>query len=131
ARTASEHLSPDMRVWIHDYQLMLLPELIRETHTDISIGYFHHIPFPPMELFKILPWREELLAGLLGADLIGFHTFENVDNFLDSCFGILNLPKALNQLKVKGRTVLVDVFPMGIDYKKYEAQATLEPTIDY
>lgn len=131
ANAAIDHLSPDMRIWIHDYQLMLLPELIRKVHSDISMGYFHHIPFPPMELFKILPWREELLAGLLGADLIGFHTFENVDNFLDACFGILNLPKTLNQLKVKGRTVLIDVFPMGIDYKKYQKQATLQPTVAY
>lgn len=128
---ALTHLSAGMRVWVHDYQLMLLPKMIRRTHPDISIGYFHHIPFPPTELFKTLPWREELLEGLLGADLIGFHTFENVDNFLDSCFGILNLPKSVNQLKVKGRTVLVDVFPMGIDYNKYHSQAKLEPTIDY
>ena len=131
AKTALEQLSPGMRVWVHDYQLMLLPALLREQLPDASIGYFHHIPFPAMELFKMLPWREELLIGLLGADLVGFHTFENVDNFLDSCFGILNLPKSINQLKVKGRSVLVDVFPMGIDYNKYHTQATLPPTTQY
>src|SRR5690606_20107373 len=131
AKTALEQLSPGMRVWVHDYQLMLLPALLREQLPDTSIGYFHHIPFPAMELFKMLPWREELLIGLLGADLVGFHTFENVDNFLDSCFVILNLPKSINQLKVKGRSVLVDVFPMGIDYNKYHTQATLPPTTQY
>lgn len=131
ADAALPHLGAEMRVWVHDYQLMLLPGLIRGKRPDASIGYFHHIPFPSAELFKMLPWREELLAGLLGADLIGFHTFENVDNFLDSCFNILHLPKSVNQLKVQGRTVLVDVFPMGIDYDKYHQQAQLEPTVTY
>ncbi len=71
-------------VWIHDYQLMLLPFLIREGVPEASIGYFHHIPFPSFELFRLMPWRKELLTGLLGADLIGFHTYDYVKHFLTS-----------------------------------------------
>lgn len=115
-------------VWIHDYQLMLVPNIVRETQENISIGYFHHIPFPPIELFKMLPWREEILTGLLGADLLGFHTYENVDNFLDSCSGILNIQTENKNLKVKGRKILADVFPMGIDYEKYKNQSLSSKT---
>jgi trehalose 6-phosphate synthase/phosphatase len=59
-------------IWIHDYHLMLLPNLIRERLPDATIGFFHHIPFPSFEIFRLLPWRKEILEGLLGADLIGF-----------------------------------------------------------
>jgi len=123
ASIAKTYISADSIVWIHDYQLFLVPQMIRENTPKCSIGYFHHIPFPAMELFKILPWRKELLEGLLGADLIGFHTYENVDNFLDTCFNLLNLQSQGNQLKFNGRAIIVDVFPMGIDYNKYKDQA--------
>ncbi len=125
------YIKEHTRVWVHDYQLMLVPKFIREAIDNCSIGYFHHIPFPPIELFKMLPWRDELLEGLLGSDLIGFHTYENVDNFLDSCSGILNLQNNINNLKIKGRTILVDVFPMGIDYEKYKNQALSTETVAY
>ncbi|WP_156309154.1 bifunctional alpha,alpha-trehalose-phosphate synthase (UDP-forming)/trehalose-phosphatase [Sphingobacterium endophyticum] len=119
------------RIWVHDYQLMMVPKFIREEKPECSIGYFHHIPFPPIELFKMLPWRDELLLGLLGADLIGFHTYENVDNFLDSCAGVLNSQVNINYLKIKGRKVLADVFPMGIDYEKYKLQATSQDSREF
>lgn len=131
AEAALPFIEQNTRVWVHDYQLMLVPNFIRELKETCSIGYFHHIPFPPIELFKMLPWRDELLEGLLGADLIGFHTYENVDNFLDSCSGVLNLQNNINSLKINGRKVLVDVFPMGIDYEKYKNQALDTETKEY
>ena len=131
SEAALPFIEQNTRVWVHDYQLMLVPNYIRELKESCSIGYFHHIPFPPIELFKMLPWRDELLEGLLGADLIGFHTYENVDNFLDSCSGILNLQNNINSLKINGRKVLVDVFPMGIDYEKYKSQALDTETKEY
>ncbi|HZB12164.1 MAG TPA: trehalose-6-phosphate synthase, partial [Chryseolinea sp.] len=84
----AEHLlkiiRPGDTVWIHDYQLFLLPGLIREKIPDVKIGFFLHIPFPSFEIFRLLhrPWKEKIIRGLLGADLIGFHTHEYVQHFL-------------------------------------------------
>ena len=69
------------RVWIHDYQLMLLPEMLRRARRNLTIGFFLHIPFPSAEVFRILPWRRDVLVGLLGSDLIGFHTLEYMRHF--------------------------------------------------
>ena len=73
-------------VWIHDYQLLLLPEMIRKKVPDVTIGFFLHIPFPSFEIFRLLPrrWRESILNGMLGADLIGFHTHDYVQHFIKS-----------------------------------------------
>ena len=76
-------------IWVHDYQLMLLPGMIRERIPDATIGFFLHIPFPPYELFRLIPGNKELLAGLVGADLIGFHTFEYLHYFLNTIRRIL------------------------------------------
>src|SRR5690606_35116238 len=76
-------------VWIHDYHLMLLPAMLREERPDLRIAYFHHIPFPSSEVFRIIPAREKLLQGLLGADLVGFHTLSYVRHFLTSAVKIL------------------------------------------
>lgn len=106
-------------IWIHDYQLMLLPHLIRQKLTEVQIGFFLHIPFPSFELFRLLPWREEILNGLLGADVVGFHTYDYVRHFITSACRILGLEHTLGQLGVGNRIVKVDAFPMGIDYEKY------------
>ena len=106
-------------IWIHDYQLMLLPRLIRQQPVDAKIGFFLHIPFPSFELFRLLPWREEILNGLLGADVIGFHTYDYVRHFITSASRILGLEQTLGKLRVGNRIVKVDAFPMGIDYEKY------------
>lgn len=110
---------PGDSIWIHDYQLMLLPHLIRQKLTEVKIGFFLHIPFPSSELFRLLPWREEILSGLLGADVIGFHTYDYVRHFLTSACRILGLEHTLGKLSVGDRIVKVDAFPMGIDYEKY------------
>ena len=106
-------------VWVHDYQLMLLPAMIRAAFPSISIGYFLHIPFPSYEIFRILPWREEILEGLLGADQIGFHTFDYMRHFLSAVYRIAGFEHNFGKLTIDNRVVNVDVFPMGIDYNKY------------
>ncbi len=110
---------PGDSIWVHDYQLMLLPQLLRKELPDVEIGYFLHIPWPSFELFRLLPWREEILSGLLGADLIGFHTYDYVRHFLSSVSRIMGLEHTLGKLHSDSRMIKVDAFPMGIDYEKY------------
>ncbi len=119
AEVVVEQLREDDMVWVHDYQLLLLPQLIRQAFPKISIGFFLHIPFPSYEVFRILPWREELLAGVLGADQIGFHTFGYMRHFLSAAYRLSGYEHTLGRLSVGKRLVNVDVFPMGIDYQKY------------
>lgn len=106
-------------IWVHDYQLMLVPQMVKEKKPDISIGFFLHIPFPSYEIFRTLPWREEILQGLLGADLIGFHTYDYERHFLSSIRRLLRLDVSFNEVHIEDRIVKVDSFPMGIDYKKF------------
>jgi len=113
-------VADDDEIWIHDYQLMLLPSLVRDFKQDISIAYFQHIPFPSHEIFRLIPWRNQLLNGLLGADLVGFHTFSDAQYFIDACSHILGTKNKENSLQHKGRTVFVEAYPMGIDNIKYE-----------
>jgi trehalose 6-phosphate synthase/phosphatase len=115
-------------IWIHDYQLMLLPTMIQEQLPNASIGFFQHIPFPSYEIFRVLPWREELLKGLLGADLIGFHTFDDVRHFLSSVSRITGIDNKMGQLRVGDRICSVDSFPMGIDYDKFASAALSSET---
>jgi trehalose 6-phosphate synthase/phosphatase len=112
---------PNDRIWIHDYQLMLLPELIRRQQPNAQIGFFLHIPFPSFEMFRLLPWRKRLLNGLLGADLIGFHTYDYVRHFLSSIARIVGTEHSMGKLTVGDRVVKVDAFPMGIDYDRYSS----------
>jgi len=103
-------------VWVQDYQLMLLPGMLREKIEGISIGYFHHIPFPSYELFRVLPERAEILKGLLGADLIGFHTYDYMRHFIDASYRVLGLDCELDEIHIGDRIAHVDAFPMGINY---------------
>jgi trehalose 6-phosphate synthase/phosphatase len=98
---------------------MLLPGLIRKKMPNAQIGFFLHIPFPSFELFRLLPWRKEILSGLLGADLIGFHTYDYVRHFLGSSARILGAESSMGTLTVGDRVVKVDAFPMGIDYDRF------------
>lgn len=115
-------------IWVHDYQLMLLPGMIREKIPDATIGFFLHIPFPPFELFRLIPWRKEILSGLIGSDLIGFHTFEYLRYFLNNIRRILGYEHEMMQIKARNRIVKVDTFPMGIDYHRF-ADATTRPQV--
>ncbi|MEM7381833.1 MAG: bifunctional alpha,alpha-trehalose-phosphate synthase (UDP-forming)/trehalose-phosphatase [Bacteroidota bacterium] len=110
-------------IWIHDYQLMLVPQMVRAQRPNIAIGFFLHIPFPSYEIFRTLPWREEVLEGLLGSDLIGFHTYDYERHFLSSVRRLLGLEVHFNEIDVSNRLVKVDSFPMGIDYKKFSTAA--------
>ena len=92
-------------IWIHDYHLMLLPQLLRERLPDSTIGYFHHIPFPSFEIFRLLPWRKEILKGLSGADLIGFHTNDYAHHFLASVHRLLGYEYTLSQISTEDRTI--------------------------
>ena len=113
-------------IWIHDYQLMLLPQLIKEKHPTARIGFFLHIPFPSYEIFRLLIWREEILTGLLGADLIGFHTYDYVRHFLSSTNRLLGLENNLHIINFEDRHIQVDAFPMGIDYDFFSKEDVKE-----
>ncbi|MEO0114059.1 MAG: bifunctional alpha,alpha-trehalose-phosphate synthase (UDP-forming)/trehalose-phosphatase [candidate division WOR-3 bacterium] len=124
-----EIIKPDDTVWIHDYHLMLLPKLLREQFPIVPIGFFLHIPFPSFEIFRLLPktWRQEILNGLLGADLIGFHTYDYTQYFLRCVRRILGFEHNLGKIIIGERMVKADTFPMGIDYKRfYNAVSTPE-----
>ncbi|MEM6348584.1 MAG: bifunctional alpha,alpha-trehalose-phosphate synthase (UDP-forming)/trehalose-phosphatase [Bacteroidota bacterium] len=119
AAAVTEILHEDDMVWVHDYQLMLVPGMLRERFPSISIGFFLHIPFPSYEIFRTLPWREKLLSGILGADQIGFHTFGYMRHFLSAVYRINGYEHNFGKLIINNRSVNVDAFPMGIDYNKY------------
>jgi trehalose 6-phosphate synthase/phosphatase len=116
-----ELIKPDDIVWIHDYHLMLLPKLLREKKPNIPIGFFLHIPFPSYEIFRLLPrdWDPQIIRGLLGADLIGFHTHEYTQYFLRSVLRMLGYEHNIGQIVVDNRIVKADTFPMGIDFQRY------------
>ncbi|MBT3319485.1 MAG: bifunctional alpha,alpha-trehalose-phosphate synthase (UDP-forming)/trehalose-phosphatase [Clostridia bacterium] len=112
-------ISEDDTIWIHDYQLMLLPEMIKDKFPNAKIGFFLHIPFPSFEVYRLLVWRDQILHGLLGADLIGFHTYDYVRHFLSSVRRLLGYENNLNRITYDDRYVQVDAFPMGIDYDRF------------
>jgi trehalose 6-phosphate synthase/phosphatase len=106
-------------IWVHDYQLLLLPGMIRAELPEISIGFFQHIPFPSYELFRLIPWRTEILEGMLGADLMGFHTFDDTRHFLNAASRLLPVNTSANVVSYNDRAIVVETFPMGIDFNKY------------
>lgn len=115
-------------IWIHDYQLMLLPKLIREELPDTTIGFFQHIPFPSYELFRLIPWRSELLNGVLGSDLVGFHTYDDVRHFTSSATRVLPVQTNANVIHQDDRNITIDAFPMGIDAEKFH-ELTKQPEV--
>ncbi|MGI9107052.1 MAG: bifunctional alpha,alpha-trehalose-phosphate synthase (UDP-forming)/trehalose-phosphatase [Pyrinomonadaceae bacterium] len=114
-----EHLQPDDLVWVHDYQLMLLPEMLREAVPAARIGFFLHIPFPSSAIFRLLPRREELLQGLLGADYLAFHTHSYLQHFRNSALRILGIDSRMDALEVGGRTVRLEALPIGIAPREF------------
>lgn len=114
-------LQPNDVLWVHDYQLMLLPGMIREKMPDATIGYFHHIPFPSFEIFRMLhrPWKERIVNGLLGADLIGFHTHEYVQHFLKTVQMTVGHDHRFRTIYTANRSVKAEMFPLGIDFDKF------------
>ena len=125
ARIAHEVAGADDLVWVHDYHLMLAPLWLRERSPARRLAFFLHIPFPPLDLYRLLPWDRELLHGLLACDLIGFHVEGYVRNFLDSVERLLGarVDRAARLVEYGGRTVRVGAFPLGIDFDGYEERA--------
>jgi len=119
-------------IWVHDYHLMLLPQMLREelgeSKKNVRIGFFLHTPFPSSEIYRILPVRESLLMGLLDCDLIGFHTYDYARHFLSSCSRILGAPTTPNGIDWKGKFVTVGAFPIGIDPEKF-VEGLEKPTV--
>ena len=123
-------LRPHDVVWVHDYHLMLLPRLLKSRQRELSVGFFLHIPFPSFEVFRLLPgeWRREILEGLLGADLVGFHTYEYAHHFLQCALRILGYENQMSQVLTADHVVKVDTFPMGIDVDKFAGAPKNEET---
>jgi trehalose 6-phosphate synthase/phosphatase len=119
-------IKPGDTIWVHDYQLFLLPQLIREKMPEASIGFFLHIPFPSYEIFRLLhrPWKEKIIRGLLGADLIGFHTHEYVQHFLKTVRMVLGYDHHYRTIAMQDRLVKIEMFPLGIDYEKFSTAST-------
>lgn len=123
AEVVLDNLNDGDTVWVHDYQLLLLPQLIKDQKPNTTIGFFLHIPFPSYEIFRTFPWRKEILTGMLGADLLGFHTYDYERHFLSSVKRILRLDVNFNEINYHDRIIKVDSFPMGIDYNKFHEAA--------
>ena len=125
AEIAAEKAGGADLVWIHDYQLMCTPLYLRRIVPDARIAYFQHVPFPPFDLFRLLPWHRELLRGLLAADLIGFHVRGYARNFLECVEHALGarVDPRLGLIEQGDRTVRVGAFPLGIDFDLFESRA--------
>lgn len=121
-------VEPGDWVWVQDYHLMLLPAMLRQAMPELHIGYFHHIPFPSYELFRILPERAELLRGLLGADFIAFHTYDYVRHFISTVEHVLHLSFNIDEVQVGNRFVRVEALPMGINYRLFHQASDNEFT---
>ncbi|MFP3907705.1 MAG: trehalose-6-phosphate synthase [Acidimicrobiales bacterium] len=132
SEVAAEVAGPGATVWVHDYQLQLVPGLLRDMRPDLRIGFFLHIPFPPPELFVGLPWRNTIASGVLGADLIGFQTPDAADNFhrLAQRLGLAT-DAGDGRLDLGDRTVQTKAFPIGIDVARYDEAARTDKTSDH
>ena len=126
AEAAVEQAAPGATVWVHDYQLQLVPQMVREQRSDVRIGFFNHIPFPGYEIFAQLPWRRQVVNGLLGADLLGFQRRADATNFLRACRRAAGLVTKGATVRVGDREVRVAAFPISIDEEGLEQIARRE-----
>jgi alpha,alpha-trehalose-phosphate synthase [UDP-forming] len=123
ARAAARGVARKRKVWIHDFHLMLVPQMLRALRPDLKIGFFLHIPFPPEEIFARLPWRSEVLHGLLGADVVGFQTWKDAQNFSRASRRLADAEGTDGQLTFHGHKVRVNSFPISIDAMEMEKLA--------
>lgn len=123
ADAAIREYRPGDRIWVQDYQLMLVPKLIRDKLPGASIGFFLHIPFPSSEVFRALPWRRQLLEGLLGADLIGFHTYAYMRHFIASLLHVSGIEAEIDRVRVGDREVVLGAFPLGVDAADFQRRS--------
>ncbi|KAF2070095.1 hypothetical protein CYY_008590 [Polysphondylium violaceum] len=119
SQVVADILEPDDLVWVHDYHMMLMPEILKQKCPDARIGFFLHIPFPSSEIFRVLPCRKEILMGMLNCCLIGFHTYDYARHFLKACTRIIGAETVPNGVYFKDKFVQVGVFPVGIDPDKF------------
>ncbi len=127
-----KHIRPGDFIWVHDYQLLLLPEMIRERVPDATIGFFLHIPFPSFEIFRLLPrpWRDDIIRGMLGADLVGFHTHDYTQHFIKTVRRTTGYECRQNIIFTPHKAVKADAFPIGIDYDKFHKASFEKPVIN-
>jgi trehalose 6-phosphate synthase/phosphatase len=119
AETVLDMATTEDIIWVHDYHLMLLPAMLRKRRPDLKIGYFLHTPFPSYELFRCSPNRDELLEGMLGADLIGFHTFGYLRHFRSTVLRQLGIESEMDLIPMETHTTAVGVYPIGINSEKF------------
>ena len=120
AEMVARHAAPGGSVWVHDYQLQLVPQMLRELRPDLRIGFFLHIPHPPQELFMQLPWRRQIIEGLLGADVVGFQVPVAAQNFAVLARRLTSARGSLPKLTYEGRVVHVGPYPVSIDMTRFE-----------
>jgi trehalose 6-phosphate synthase/phosphatase len=119
---------PGDLIWVHDYQLLLLPKMLRERIPAARIGFFLHIPFPSAEVFRILPWRREVLDGLLGADQLGFHVSAYTRHFVEAVQQVVGAGTGVDHIRVDKHEVGLGAFPMGVEAAQFAALAN-EPSV--
>eukprot|EP00026_Physarum_polycephalum_P003662 Phypoly_transcript_03675.p1 GENE.Phypoly_transcript_03675~~Phypoly_transcript_03675.p1 ORF type:complete len:768 (+),score=94.00 Phypoly_transcript_03675:155-2305(+) len=124
ADVVAKHWKPDDFIWVHDYHLLLFPEIFRKRIPTSKIGFFLHIPFPSSEIFRLLPCRREILLGMLSSDLIGFHTYDYARHFIKACTRVVGLETAPNGVYYQERFIPTGVFPVGIDPDKFDQLLT-------
>ena len=124
-----EALEPGDTVWVHDYQLMLLPGLLRSARPDLPIAFFLHVPFPAFEVFRILPdaWSRALIHGVLGADVVGLHTLDYARHFLRSADRLAGVETTAGEVRHGSRVTHVDAFPLGVDFPRHATAAATMP----
>ncbi|HOT13361.1 MAG TPA: bifunctional alpha,alpha-trehalose-phosphate synthase (UDP-forming)/trehalose-phosphatase [Bacteroidales bacterium] len=124
-------IKPGDFIWIHDYQLLLLPEMLRKKMPDVTIGFFLHIPFPSFEIFRLLPrkWRESIINGMLGADLVGFHTHDYTQHFIKCVKRTTGFECHQNVILTPNKLVKADAFPIGIDFDKFHGACFDKPVV--
>jgi trehalose 6-phosphate synthase/phosphatase len=122
-------LRPGDLVWVHDYHLMLLPQMLRESAPDAAIGFFLHIPFPSSDVFRVLPRRDELLRGLLGADCLAFQTHGDLQHFRASVLRVLGIGSRMDRLEADGRFVRLDALPIGISPGEFTGPLESSPAV--
>ncbi len=115
AQVAAEQAAPGATVWVHDYQLQLVPQMLRDQRDDVRIGFFTHIPFPCYEIFAQLPWRRRVVEGLLGADLLGFQRRGDAANFLRACRRAADVTTRGTAVRAGGREIQAAAFPISVD----------------
>jgi trehalose 6-phosphate synthase len=129
ADATAQRLAPDGVAWVQDYQMQLVPEMLRERRPGARIGFFLHIPFPAVELFAYLPWRLGVLEGLLGSDVLAFQTRQSLENFSDAATRFMGAVRQGDALHHGGREVRLQAAPIAIDTARYERLAE-EPSVE-